>query len=327
MPPGLPCIVLGGWLGAGKTTLLNHLLRHAEGRRVAVAVNDFGDVSIDADLIQGAEGAVLSLAGGCICCAIGADLFSGLRAIVAREPPPDVLLLETSGVALPAAVARTARLVPGLDVQGTAVLVDAGAWPELRADRYIADTVAQQVDEADLLLLTKVDQADASQVAAVAGWLRQRQPATPIVEVTHGLIDPDVILGVQPRSRAVAPCESTAARGRAALEREGLDEHESAPLQAGGSWHGTPSARPPAAERLVSETLVFDGPVDLPALLASLTARERGVVRAKGWLTTADGQRHLLHVVGRRVCVQPWVEPVTGCDADEPDRLVVIRRR
>lgn len=77
--PALPVTVIGGYLGAGKTTLVNHLLRHAGGRRLAVLVNDFGALPIDADLIEGADGAVLAIAGGCVCCAYGSDLIEGWR--------------------------------------------------------------------------------------------------------------------------------------------------------------------------------------------------------------------------------------------------------
>ena len=94
----LPTVVIGGYLGAGKTTLVNHLLRHADGRRVAVLVNDFGDVNIDADLIEGADAGVLSLSGGCLCCSFGDDLVGTLLALQRRQPPPDVVLIELSGV-------------------------------------------------------------------------------------------------------------------------------------------------------------------------------------------------------------------------------------
>jgi G3E family GTPase len=167
----LPTVVLGGWLGAGKTTLLNHWLREAGGLRLAVLVNDFGDISIDADLIVGADGDVISLAGGCICCAVGSDLFGALRRMTERQPRPDLLLVETSGVALPAAVARTVRLVPGIEVRAVVVLVDGLAWHEHLRDRYVADTVRQQVNEADLLVLTKLDAADPANgvIGVIAG--------------------------------------------------------------------------------------------------------------------------------------------------------------
>ena len=131
----LPATVVGGWLGAGKTTLVNHLLRHAGGRRIAVLVNDFGEVSIDADLIEGADGGVLSLAGGCMCCSWGEDLFGTLARVRARDPAPDVLLVETSGVAQPGAVARLLRLAPGIQVEAVVVLVDAETVHERAADR------------------------------------------------------------------------------------------------------------------------------------------------------------------------------------------------
>jgi G3E family GTPase len=114
----VPLVIVGGYLGAGKTTLVNHLLRHAGGRRIAVLVNDFGSVSIDASLIVGSADGVLALAGGCVCCAYGADLIGTLTTAVKREPTPHVVLVECSGVGLPAAVARTAALAPGVAIDG-----------------------------------------------------------------------------------------------------------------------------------------------------------------------------------------------------------------
>ena len=93
-----PTLIVGGYLGAGKTTLVNHLLRNAGGRRIAVMVNDFGELTIDADLIEGAEGSVLALAGGCVCCSFGSDLLGALQDVLQRQPQPDLILIETSGV-------------------------------------------------------------------------------------------------------------------------------------------------------------------------------------------------------------------------------------
>ena len=81
----VPLTILGGYLGAGKTTLLNHLLRHAEGRRIAVVVNDFGSVDIDGDLIESRSGDAISIAGGCVCCGFGDDLLDTLHAL--RDAP------------------------------------------------------------------------------------------------------------------------------------------------------------------------------------------------------------------------------------------------
>lgn len=325
-PAALPCIVLGGWLGAGKTTLVNHLLRHADGRRIAVAVNDFGDVSIDADLIEGADGGVLSLAGGCICCAIGSDLFSGLRAIVAREPAPDILLLETSGVALPAAVARTARLVPGIDVQGTVVLFDSQAGQEHLADRYIADTVVQQVDEADLILLSKIDQVTPAQQKAAQQWLAQRQPTTPVIPVSRGEVDPQVLLGPSGEAMAGDRGGVRAAPGTTGLAAPGSSVSRASTDHGPYRRWAAPVSAAPASDRFVCETRAVDAPVDVKAFLASLMAAG-DVVRAKGWVSGIDGQRHQIHVVGRRATVAPMSERMSKATVSPPDRVVVIRRR
>ena len=139
MSTPLPTVVIGGYLGAGKTTLVNHLLRTAAGRRIAVLVNDFGEIAIDAELILGAEGGVLSLAGGCVCCTIGEDLVGALETLLTREPRPDLLLIATSGVGMPGAVAQTAGLMADLLVEGVVVLMDAETVSSAAADRYVGD--------------------------------------------------------------------------------------------------------------------------------------------------------------------------------------------
>ncbi|MCB1346878.1 MAG: GTP-binding protein, partial [Rhodobacteraceae bacterium] len=118
----LPVTLLGGYLGAGKTTLVNHLLRHAEGQRLAVLVNDFGDLPIDADLIEARDEDLMTLAGGCVCCTVGDDLGETLRALCARDPRPDQLLIETSGVALPGALAGALSLMRDVALAAVVVL-------------------------------------------------------------------------------------------------------------------------------------------------------------------------------------------------------------
>lgn len=288
-PATVPAVLIGGYLGAGKTTLVNHLLRHADGRRIAVLVNDFGEVSIDADLILGAEGGVLSLAGGCVCCSFGSDLVGTLAQVLQRQPSPDVVLIETSGVGIPSAVARAASLVPGLRVEATVVVADALTVRERAADRYVGDTVRQQLDDADLLLLNQTDRVDAATLAGLQDWWARTHPRTPL----------------WPAVRAQLPVE--AVWGWQAPEPMGLAEAtgvlQDAPFQ--------PRVRvaEPAARIFESGCWRLQGPVDVQALLAQWAAAGAGLVRAKGIVQGLDGRPVSVQWAGRQGHVQAWPAP------------------
>lgn len=101
----LPVTIIGGYLGAGKTTLVNHLLRNANGARLAVLVNEFGELPIDEDLIEAQDDMMISIAGGCVCCSYGNDLTLAMLDMARMQPRPDHVILEASGVALPGAIA------------------------------------------------------------------------------------------------------------------------------------------------------------------------------------------------------------------------------
>lgn len=354
-----PLVVVGGYLGAGKTTLVNRLLREAgrAGRRVAVLVNDFGEVSIDADLVVGAEGGVLALAGGCVCCSYGADLVGAVVRMVARVPTPDVLLVETSGVGLPAAVARTAALAPGVRVESLVVLADAAAVRAQAADRYVGGTVRQQLREADLVLLSKADLAGAAEAAAVAAWLREeglaRQPVTlpapdggtgrgGLAERAEGdgAADP-----VEPAEVAeVADVANLADVSDVAdladlifgpdLHRpprpedamHGAEREHAAPPPAPRALARRAAGLAPAAGLFESRTHRFIHPVDARALGEALLGE--GVLRAKGLLLDGAGRWQALQVAGGRVHLDSWPGPPPSCSADEPaGRLVTITLR
>src|ERR1700743_2264339 len=102
----VPVVLVAGFLGAGKTTVVNHLLAHAEGKRIAAVVNDFGAINIDAELITGAADGVVSLSNGCICCSLESDLLRTLANLLRRDPRPEFIVIETSGVADPTDVVR-----------------------------------------------------------------------------------------------------------------------------------------------------------------------------------------------------------------------------
>lgn len=261
MSARIPVTVIGGYLGAGKTTLVNHLLRQAGGRRLAVLVNDFGALPIDADLIEAQEGSKISISGGCVCCSFGSDLVAALQGIVALDPSPGHLLIEASGVALPAAISATVGLVRGLANEGIVVLADAETVRERAGDRYLGDTIERQLRDAGLILLSKPDLADADTLAATQAWLEQ---FAPVIASPRGQVPLDVVMGP--------------ALGR------------SRPATASPPAH-------PSYETIEYGNLPA---LDLERLCAVLTDPASGVLRAKGIVRDPSGATQAVQTVGRR---------------------------
>ena len=157
MTERLPLTVIGGYLGAGKTTLINRLLAADHGLRIVVLVNDFGAINIDAELLQSADEDTLTLTNGCVCCTMGADLFQAVGKVLDRAPRPDHLVIEASGIADPARIARVAQSEPDLSYAGIVTVVDAQEFERLHADPLIAPQIAGQVACADMVLVSKAD--------------------------------------------------------------------------------------------------------------------------------------------------------------------------
>ncbi len=200
----IPVAVLSGYLGAGKTTLINRLLATQTDRRLAVLVNDFGDINVDASLIRAHQGRTMSLTNGCICCSIAGDLTSALREVVAldRESPDahiDRIIIEASGVADPAKIAMHAQGWPDLRLDGIVIVVDAEAIRKLALDRYVGTTVVRQVKAADVLVVSKADLTDGHVVCETLTWLHQRAPNVPIVINDHRHSAPELLLEIPNR--------------------------------------------------------------------------------------------------------------------------------
>lgn len=295
--PTLPAVVLGGYLGAGKTTLVNELLRQADGQRIAVLVNDFGDISIDADLIEGASGDVLALAGGCVCCSFGADLIGTLQRLLQRDPSPQRLLIECSGVGLPAAVARTVRLLPQIDVRGVVTVLDAADAMGRAGDRYVGDTVRQQIRDADRLVMNQTDRCDAARLDAMHAWLADLAPGIPVCEASHGRLPAEWLW-------------EPATPGHRRLDRP--------------ARHG-PIGPALAADRFRSETWHPEARIDPNELIARLTAPGAGVQRAKGWIVDTEGRAWLLQVAAGRALLTPDLRPAVSRQGP-PQLLVIVAR-
>ena len=289
----LPVVIIGGYLGAGKTTLINHVLRNAGGRRVAVLVNDFGEINIDADLIEGATAGVLSLSGGCLCCSFGDDLVGTLQALAQGDGRPDVVLIELSGVALPAPVARSIKLAPIVHLAGTLVLADASAIGRQASDRYVGETVRHQLRDADWILLNKSDLASPDAVLALPTWLAAMAPLARVMVCGACEVEPELVLGWRADVAEVW-------RAAAAMQDRPL------------GWN-----RRSAHSVFASRSFTLPTNADLSELGRALAAPGSCVLRAKGLAVDASGRGCSLQVCGGRWQID--FTPVKGSP-----RLVVI---
>lgn len=184
--PRVPVLVVGGYLGAGKTTLINNVLRTAT-QRIAVVVNDFGSVNIDASLIREKHNDTIELTNGCICCAVGESLANVLFSILDRSELPELVVIEASGVANPAAVAAFAHM-DGFHHLGNVVLIDATHAVKTSRDPLVGRTFTLQVQSAHLLAITKSDEATDTVISEVRSMISSHAPSTPLVFTTSATL-------------------------------------------------------------------------------------------------------------------------------------------
>lgn len=279
--------LVGGYLGSGKTTLINHVLRLNTELRIAVLVNDFGTLAIDAALIDAEEDNIISLSGGCVCCSYGNDLGQALLDVRAMQPRPDHVIVETSGVAIPAAIAASVSLIPGIFVNSTIVLVNAELIREQASDRYVGDTIDRQLHSADLLIVNKTDLVDQKQLSVIQNWLVQRWPEQRQISVQQAQLPLSVIL-----DSFRLPVFS--------------DTNPKAEEQSIGAFNNI-ARRPLDTASQLSHALLFHtytldlpNPTDVQALLQILTRGSANIIRAKGYVNDSTGGTTLLQVVGQR---------------------------
>ena len=322
----VPVTIVTGFLGAGKTTLISHLIRNAGGRRLAVVVNEFGTLGIDGDILKGcaipdcpAEN-VIELANGCICCTVADDFIPTVEALLALDPRPDHILIETSGLALPKPLLKAfdwPAIRSRITVDGVIALADAeavaagrfapdvaaldaqrAADPSVDHETPLSEVFEDQLACADLVLLTKVDLAGPEGVAkARAVIAAESARPLPVIDLTDGIIDPRAILGLN-----AAAEDDIASRPS---HHDGEDDHEHDDF-----------------DSVVVELAEIADPANLTAKIEAL-ARGADILRVKGYAAvTGKPMRLLVQAVGARVRTQydrPW-------RADEPRRtqLVVI---
>ncbi len=221
----IPVTVITGFLGSGKTTLIRHLLGHARGTRIALIINEFGDLGVDKEVLAacGEETCsaddMIELSNGCICCTVGEDFIPAMEALLGRPERPDHIIIETSGLALPQPLIRAfnwPEIKAQVTIDGVVTVVDAWALSEGRfaADESAVDAQRKtdrmldhatplgelfkdQVVAADLLVVNKTDLVDAVTLRAVEDRLRaEMRPGTGLVRASNGHVDLAALLGL-----------------------------------------------------------------------------------------------------------------------------------
>jgi G3E family GTPase len=218
----LPLTVIGGYLGAGKTSLLNRMLTGDNGRRIAVIVNDFGALNVDASLVVSHAGDTIALSNGCICCSASDGTGTAIAQILARKDAFGHIVIEASGVAEPGKVARNAAAFR-LPLDGVIVLADAEQLPDQVANRYTGRSVIAQLRQADLVVINKTDLADADRLAETRAVVERHAPGATIVTTDHARLPLSVLFGARPSDAAAeAPEGEKQAAHHAGTYRAGL---------------------------------------------------------------------------------------------------------
>lgn len=308
----IPATVVTGFLGAGKTTLIRHVLAHAAGARIALIINEFGDVGIDKALVEGCgvpacapgetSGGIIELANGCICCTVADDFLPAMKTLLDRPDPFDHIVIETSGLALPKPLVQAFRwpeVRARATVSGVVAVVDASA---VAAGRFARDAANQpagapehdfpleevfedQLRIADLAVLNKADLLDAAQLAAVRARVEALLPSgAKAVAAARGALPLDVLLGL---GRAV----EGAIDSRPALH-DAADGHDHDDF-----------------ESFVADIGLMADPARIEARVRD-AVHVRGVLRIKGFAPVADKPlRLVVQAAGSRIeryFDRPW---------------------
>jgi cobalamin biosynthesis protein CobW len=289
----IPVILVTGFLGAGKTTLINHLLTANGGRRLAAVVNDFGAINIDADLIAEQADGVVSLANGCICCSLQGDLLRTLSNLLRRTPPPEGIVIETSGVSDPAEIVRS-LLDPVIwrDAALETVIAVADARALSDDPALLDDALCRsQIASADIVALNKADLVDAAERARARAALAKLKPERVIFPVAEGRIAPEL-----------------------AFAGGGHEPRVADPRAAARARFVTP--------RFETTTFTADRPLGMAAFQAAIGRLAPQLVRAKGFVTFAGqpDRPMLFQLVGDRATLGPAPAVARG----ETVRLVLI---
>jgi cobalamin biosynthesis protein CobW len=301
----IPATVITGFLGAGKTTLLRHVLAHAGGRRIAVIVNEFGSIGIDGATLRSCglpdcqDEDIVELANGCLCCTVADDFIPTMERLLDRADPPEHIVIETSGLALPKPLLKAFNwpaLRARVTVDGVIAVIDGravadgrfaddpeavarqrAADPSLDHDNPLAEVFEDQVNAADLLVINKADLLDEQALAQLRASLESANPRAAVLTAKEGAVPPAILLGLGAAAEA-----DLAARPSHHDAEDGAHEHDD-----------------------FESFVVSIGEIDAPETLVQrmqLAATAHDILRMKGFVAVRDRRLRLeVQAVGRRV--------------------------
>lgn len=325
----IPATIVTGFLGAGKTSLVRHLLAHAKGSRLAVIVNEFGELGIDRDLLlacgdtECGENDLVELANGCICCTVADDFLPALTALVERPAPPDHIVIETSGLALPKPLVQAfawPEIRTRTTVDGVVTVIDAAAFaagkfaadpdavarqraadPVIDHDNPVEEVFTDQLACADLVILNKADLVAPAELVKMRAEIAARlRPGVKAITAARAGVAPAVALGLG------AAAEDDLAARPSLHEIEGEHDHDD-------------------FESFVVERGEIADAERFRAALAAVI-RTHDILRMKGFVAVSGlGRRQVVQAVGDRV--QHYFDRVWETGEERRSRLVVIGRK
>ena len=314
----IPATVITGFLGAGKTTLIRNIIMQANGKRLALIVNEFGDIGMDGDMLQecGADSCsaedIIELANGCICCTVADDFLPSIQQLLQQEPRPDHIIIETSGLALPQPLVQAfnwpdiksqvmldgvVTLVDGPALAGGGVAHDLDALEAQRAadeeldhESPIDELFADQIGAANLIVLSKADMLDETALGKARAAVEAQLPEpTPIIPVSGGAAPMDAILGLEMETQA-----------HARSEHSHHHHHHHDHVDDDHHHHDHDHGHDEFASHVIELGAVDDAEA-FQAEIAAI-ASEYGVLRAKGRVSVAGkALPFVVQAVGRRV--------------------------